>query len=165
MALIGRRRALAAGGRSGRLAIQSRRPFIENRSGQMTQFSLGDAAARGGRGTSCSCVGSGMPGSRHDVRMAPVPGTDHRMGLTYIALLAGLSARLPGTLRPLRVPPRDDRAADGVIPCREPPAGSAHEGNGLVQRGPRHQQIGGRTSCRTYDVLTMSASPSRTSKR
>src|SRR2546423_15591850 len=28
------------------------------------------------------------------VRMAPGPGTDHRAGLTYIALLTGLSARL-----------------------------------------------------------------------
>ena len=44
-------------------------------------------------------------------------------------------------------------------PCREPPACSAHRQG--ASTGAAYDTIGGHTSCRTYDVSTMSASPSR----
>jgi hypothetical protein len=67
----------------------------------------------------------------------------------------------------LTVPPcplQDDLGADCVIPCREASAGSAHQLTGLDRLGSDTSRSR-RTSCRTYDVSTMLASPSRTSTR
>ena len=61
---------------------------------------------------SCSCDGSGMPGSRHDVRIAP-RSRDGSSGGSYVHRPAGRIKRAaPGHPASASGPPRDDRGAE-----------------------------------------------------
>ena len=60
---------------------------------------------------------------------------------------------------------RSSCAALLLIPCREPPAGSAHQVGASTGEAHDTKRSGGCPSCRIYAVLTMSVSPSRTLTR
>jgi hypothetical protein len=86
-----------------------------------------------------------------------------------IGVQANHRFRAFGPRIPVGVPPdialRDDLGAECAISYREPPAGSAHQVRASTGAAHDTKRSGGCTSCRIYDVLTMSASPSRTLTR
>ena len=80
-------------------------------------------------------------------------------------LVLGAEPRVPGIPSGRRSPLGEDLGAGCAIPCREPPAGSAHQVRASTGAAHDTKRSGGCTSCRTYDVSTTLASPSRTSTR
>jgi hypothetical protein len=76
-------------------------------------------------------------GRRVVSRLAP----PHRAGLTGHPVCARrLKRSRDRMVSRWGFPLRDDLGAEGVIPCREALAGSAHQVKGLDRRGPRHQE-------------------------